>query len=170
MLVNLGAKLNKIKDNNMIYLEMINMTIRNILITFLAFFALILPNLASAADHVIKAGARAFETPLLYVAEGDKVKFSNMNSHNSVSVEGLIPEGATAWAGKLGENVSPALDKPGIYSYVCQPHIGFGMVGVIVVGDVSAEDIAAYKQKAMDTLEGPFRRLIGKINKLKPTK
>ncbi len=43
------------------------------------------------------------------------------------------------------------------------------MVGVIVVGDVSAEDIAAYKQKAIDTLEGPFRRLLGKINKIKPT-
>jgi pseudoazurin len=149
---------------------MIDMTIRNIIATTLAVFAFMLPNLVNAADHVIKAGSRAFEPASLYVADGDKVAFSNMNSHNSQSVEGLIPEGATPWIGKMGENVAPALDKPGIYSYVCLPHIGFGMVGVIVVGDVSAEDIAAYKQKAMDTLEGPYRRLIGKINKLKPTK
>ncbi len=146
------------------------MIIKNILATTLAVFVFMLPNLVNAADHTIKAGARAFETPIIYVAEGDKVAFSNMNSHNSQSVEGLIPEGATAWVGKMGEGISPALDKPGIYSYVCLPHIGFGMVGVIVVGDVSADDIAAYKQKAMDTLEGPFRRLIGKINKVKPTK
>lgn len=146
------------------------MTIKNILATFLAVIVLMLPNLVNAADHVIKAGPRAFENATLYVAEGDKVQFSNMNSHNSQSVEGLIPEGATPWAGKLSENIAPKLDKPGIYSYVCLPHIGFGMVGVIIVGEVSAEDIAAYKQKAIDTLEGPFRRLLGKINKIKPTK
>jgi len=146
------------------------MTIRKLLMTCIASLAFMLPNLATAAEHTIEAGPRAFKPATLYVAEGDKVHFSKMVSHNSVSVEGLIPEGATPWAGKLGENIAPALDKPGIYSYVCQPHIGFGMVGVIVVGDVSADDIAAYKKKAMDTLEGPFRRLLGKINKLKPTK
>lgn len=142
----------------------------NIIAVLLSVSIYMLPGIVNAADHVIKAGARNFEPVSLYVAEGDKVAFSNMNSHNSVSVEGLIPEGATAWAGALGENIAPSLEKPGIYSYVCQPHIGFGMVGVIVVGDISAADIAAYKQKAMDTLEGPYRRLIGKINKLKPTK
>jgi pseudoazurin len=148
---------------------MIDMRMKNVLAAVLAVSVYMLPTFASAADHVIKAGSRAFEPATIYVAEGDKVHFSNMNSHNSVSVEGLIPEGATAWSGKLGENIAPHLEKAGIYSYVCQPHIGFGMVGVIVVGDVSAEDIAAYKQKAMDTLQGPFRRLIGKINKIKPT-
>jgi pseudoazurin len=146
------------------------MKMKNILAAFLAVSVYMLPSFVSAADHVIEAGARAFKNATLYVAEGDKVKFSKMASHNSVSVEGLIPDGATAWAGKLGENVAPALEKPGIYSYVCVPHIGFGMVGVIIVGDVSAEDIAAYKQKAMDTLKGPYRRLLGKINKIKPTK
>jgi len=141
----------------------------NILTKIILASAFLLPNLVYAADHVIKAGSRAFEPAIIYVAEGDKVHFSNMNSHNSVSVEGLIPDGATAWAGGMGENVAPALEKKGIYSYVCQPHIGFGMVGVIVVGDVSADDLAAYKQKAIDTLEGPMRRLLGKINKIKPT-
>ena len=148
---------------------MSKMKITNILAKIMIASAILLPSLASAADHVIKAGPRAFETPILYVAEGDHVQFSNMNSHNSASVEGLIPDGATAWAGSMGENVAPKLEKAGIYSYVCVPHIGFGMVGVIVVGDVSADDIAAYKQKAIDTLEGPFRRLLGKINKIKPT-
>ena len=132
-------------------------------------FSFVLPTLSFAADHTIKAGSRAFETPIIYVASGDNVKFSNMNSHNSQSVEGLIPEGAQPWVGGMGENIALTLDKSGIYSYVCLPHIGFGMVGVIVVGDVSADDLAAYKQKAMDTLEGPFRRLLGKINKIKPT-
>jgi len=143
---------------------------KNVLAAILAVSVYMLPTFVSAAEHVIKAGSRAFEPDTIYIAEGDSVVFSNMNSHNSVSVDALIPEGAKAWAGALGENIAPDVSKPGIYSYVCQPHIGFGMVGVIVVGDVTAEDIAAYKQKAMDTLEGPFRRLLGKINKVKPTK
>jgi pseudoazurin len=146
------------------------MLMKKVLAAVIAVAVYMLPTVVNAADHVIKAGSRAFEPAIIYIAEGDKVQFSNMNSHNSVSVEGLIPEGATAWVGALSENISPDVSKPGIYSYVCQPHIGFGMVGVIVVGDVTAEDIAAYKQKAMDTLEGPFRRLLGKINKVKPTK
>ncbi len=149
---------------------MSKMKTTNVLAKIIIVSAILLPNCVYAAQHVIKAGSRAFETPILYVAEGDKVHFSNMNSHNSASVEGMIPDGATAWVGKLGENIAPALDKPGIYSYVCQPHVGFGMVGVIIVGDVSADDIAAYKKKAIDTLEGPYRRLLGKINKIKPTK
>ena len=118
------------------------MTMKKVLAALIAVLVYMLPTYVSAADHTIKAGSRAFEPAIIYVAEGDKVQFSNMNSHNSVSVEGLIPDGATPWAGALSENVSPDMSKPGIYSYVCQPHIGFGMVGVIVVGDVTADDIA----------------------------
>lgn len=145
------------------------MNFKNVILTAIATIALSVSAVASAADHKIKAGARAFETPILYVAAGDNVGFTNMNSHNSVSVEGLIPDGATAWRGGMGENLGLTLDVPGIYSYVCEPHIGFGMVGVIVVGDVSQEDIDAYKAKAMEVLQGPYRRLLGKINKIKPT-
>lgn len=144
------------------------MKITHILAKIIIASAFLLPNLANAADHTIKAGARAFETPILYMNPGEKVAFSNMNSHNSASVEGFIPEGATPWIGKLGENIALTLDVPGIYSYVCQPHIGFGMVGVIVVGPATAGDIAVYKKKAIDKLEGPYRRLLGKINKIQP--
>lgn len=145
------------------------MSIKNITLTGLTLIGLIFSTMVSAADHTIKAGARAFETPILYMAAGDKVAFTNMNSHNTVTVDELVPEGDKTWASGMGENLSLTLDVPGIYSYVCQPHIGFGMVGVIVVGDVSADDLAAYKQKAMDTLQGPYRRLLGKINKIEPT-
>lgn len=145
------------------------MTIKKIAITGLTILGLAFSSLASAADHTIKAGARAFETPILYMAPGDNVQFTNMNSHNSVTVDELVPEGGQTWASGMGESLALTLNVPGIYSYVCQPHIGFGMVGVIVVGDVSADDLAAYKQKAMDTLQGPYRRLLGKINKIKPT-
>jgi hypothetical protein len=77
----------------------------------------------------------------------------------------LIPEGAKSWASKLGENLKVTLDVEGVYAFVCQPHIGFGMVGIIVVGKPSnIEEIKAF---ARDNLKGPFRRIIGKLNKVK---
>jgi pseudoazurin len=131
-----------------------------------------LPNLVNAEEHVVNAAAREFKPAIIYIQPGDSVKFINMTSHNSVTY--LIPEGGTGWGekGKMAGSslITPALNTEGIYGYVCEPHIGFGMVGVVVVGAVSADDIAAMKERAMTELEGPFKRLIGKIINLKPTK
>jgi len=131
-----------------------------------------LPNLVNAEEHVVNAAAREFKPAIIYIQPGDSVKFINMTSHNSVTY--LIPEGGTGWGekGKLAGSslITPALNTEGIYGYVCEPHIGFGMVGVVVVGAVSADEIAAMKERAMTELEGPFKRLIGKIINLKPTK
>ena len=131
-----------------------------------------LPNLVNAEEHVVNAAAREFKPAIIYIQPGDSVKFINMTSHNSVTY--LIPEGGTGWGekGKLagGSLITPVLNTEGIYGYVCEPHIGFGMVGVVVVGAVSADEIAAMKERAMTELEGPFKRLIGKIINLKPTK
>tara|TARA_B100000953_G_scaffold55417_1_gene43268 strand:+ start:533 stop:979 length:447 start_codon:yes stop_codon:yes gene_type:complete len=131
-----------------------------------------LPNLVNAEEHVVNAAAREFKPAIIYIQPGDSVKFINMTSHNAVTY--LIPEGGTGWGekGKLAGSslITPALNTEGIYGYVCEPHIGFGMVGVVVVGAVSADEIAAMKERAMTELEGPFKRLIGKIINLKPTK
>ena len=131
-----------------------------------------LPNLVNAEEHIVNAAAREFKPAIIYVQPGDTVKFTNMTSHNSVTY--LTPEGATGWGekGKMagGTFITPPIDIEGIYGYVCEPHIGFGMVGVVVVGGVSADDKAAMKERAMAELQGPFKRLIGKINKIKPTK
>lgn len=134
-------------------------------------FALTFSNPVNAADHLVNAEARIFKPAIVYIQPGDTVKFTNMTSHNAVSY--LTPEGADTFGekGKLpGGSFSVTPDKPGIYGYACEPHIGFGMVGVIVVGDISADDKAAAKQKAMDTLEGPFKRIIGMVNKIKLAK
>ncbi|MCG8323903.1 MAG: plastocyanin/azurin family copper-binding protein [Thiotrichales bacterium] len=126
---------------------------------------------AFAAEHTVNAEARVFNPAIIYVAPGDTVNFTNMTSHNAVSY--IIPEGGEEFGtkGKFpGGSFNIAPKGEGIYGYACEPHIGFGMVGVIVVGDVSEEDKAAAKKQAMETLEGPFKRIIGKINKVKPTK
>lgn len=121
------------------------------------------PSLAGET-HTINAEARRFVPDVLYVKPGDTVQFTNMTSHNAVAQEGMVPDGATPWRSQLGENLSLTLDKEGVYAYVCEPHIGFGMVGVIVVGQpVNLEQALSYADK---NLQGPFRRLIGALKKV----
>ena len=128
-----------------------------------------IPNIVNAEEHVVNAAAREFKPAIVYVQPGDTVKFINMTSHNAVTY--LVPDGGINFGekGKMAgaTMVTPPLETNGIFGYVCEPHIGFGMVGVIVVGDVSADQKAATKEKAMAELQGPFKRLIGKINKIK---
>ena len=140
------------------------MNITKLMTVFVFAFSFIVPSMTMAEDHSINAEARAFKPDIIYIAPGDTAKFRNMTSHNSKSM--IIPEGAEGWESKLGENIGVTLEKEGIYGYVCVPHIGFGMVGVIVVGTPTQEMKDAAMKTAMDTLEGPFRRLIGKLKKV----
>ena len=90
-------------------------------------------------------GGMVFEPGFLKVNVGDKVNFVAVDvSHNTESVEGLIPNGATGWKGILNENVSVVIDKEGVYVYQCTPHIILGMVGVIQAGEpVNKDEIMA---------------------------
>ncbi len=57
-----------------------------------------------------------------------------MTIHDSVSMEGLIPEGAKSWKFKLGQNGAVTLTEEGVYIYKCNPHYPLGMVAAIIVG------------------------------------
>jgi pseudoazurin len=52
-----------------------------------------------------------------------------------MSIDGMLPEGAEPWKGKINEQITVTFTKPGLYGYKCQPHYGLGMVGLIEVGD-----------------------------------
>ena len=129
--------------------------------------AFLLTSTAFAAEHKVNAEARVFKADIIYVQPGDTINFTNMTSHNAVSY--IVPEGGKGFGekGQLpGGSFSVTVDKEGIYGYVCEPHIGFGMVGVIAVGNVTQEMKDAAMKNAMENLEGPFKRLIGKIKKV----
>ena len=124
----------------------------------------LLPPMSRAEEHSVNAEARIFNPDILYVKPGDSISFVNMPSHDSKSVDGFIPEGAEPWESGIGNNLTVKLDKEGTYLYVCVPHLGFGMVGIIVVGE--PKDIDDVMTRAQAKLEGPYRRLIGKILKV----
>jgi pseudoazurin len=102
---------------------------------------LLMSNVALAAEHTVEmknkgeGGMMVFEPSVVNVAVGDTVKFVSTNpGHNSESVEGLIPEGATPWKGAIGQDIEVTVDKEGVYVFKCAPHQPMSMVGVIVAG------------------------------------
>ena len=125
--------------------------------------------------HVVNAKARAFDPAIVYIEVGDVVKWINMTSHNvrSIIVPGHVSKDGNwvheGFKSNMGENYSYKFIDKGIYGYVCEPHIGFGMVGFVVVGETKQEDIDRVKNAyVVKDLRGPYRRLIGKLNKIVP--
>lgn len=73
--------------------------------------------------------------PLITVVQpGESVLFKRVDGgHDSASIDGMIPEGAEPWRGKIGQDITVTFTRPGFYGYVCSPHATMGMVGLIVV-------------------------------------
>lgn len=81
-----------------------------------------------------------FSPRLLRVASGDSVTVVPTNpGHNCVSTPGMIPLGAQAWRGQIGQPVTVTFGQPGYYGYHCLPHRGLGMVGLVIV-EVAGRD------------------------------
>lgn len=113
---------------------------------------------AMAAEHQVtmltqgKDGSMVFEPAFVKAEKGDKVTFISTDpSHNSSAVN--VPEGAAAWKGKMGENVTVTLDQEGVYIYQCDPHKVMAMIGVIQVGKANNLDNA---KKEADKLSKSF--------------
>nr|ACF98215.1 putative pseudoazurin [uncultured bacterium 1114] len=105
---------------------------------------------AAAADVQVKMlnkgaeGAMVFEPALIQVEPGDTVTFlATDKGHNAETIEGMLPDGAKAFTGKINEEFQIAFDKPGVYGIKCKPHYAMGMVAMIVVGKPANEADAA---------------------------
>ncbi|WP_105431513.1 pseudoazurin [Neorhizobium sp. T6_25] len=119
---------------------------------------------ASAADFQVqmlnkgKDGAMVFEPSSLKVAKGDTVTFVPTDkSHNAETIDGLIPEGAKPFKGQMNESVKITFDVEGAYAVKCAPHVGMGMIGLIVVGNepanLEAIKTAKLPKKARERLD-----------------
>lgn len=113
-----------------------------------------------AANHEVRMFTKNPDNPkernvfvpsLLVVEPGDTVTFIAADKgHNSASGEDMIPEGPKPWKGRISMDIEMTLEKEGVYGYVCTPHEGVGMVGVIVVkGDGMLDNLDAVKQAKM---------------------
>ncbi|MFL2715405.1 MAG: pseudoazurin [Gammaproteobacteria bacterium] len=85
------------------------------------------------------SGVMVFEPAFLKINTGDTVTFIATDAaHNSASIPGMLPKGASSWNGELSRDIAVTFDVPGVYGYQCTPHSMMAMVGVIQVGDNNA--------------------------------
>jgi len=101
------------------------------------------PAFSTDATHVVemlnrnpddKKQRNVFSPSILRIHPGDTVSFVPTDKgHNSVTIDGMLPEGAEPWNGKISKEVSVTYEVPGVYGYKCTPHYGVGMVGLIIV-------------------------------------
>ena len=112
------------------------------------------PAIAEATTHTVEmlnkdpedAKQRmVFKPAFLMGNPGDTVQVVSADKgHNSEVIDDMIPEGAEGWKGRINDDVEVTLDTPGFYGYKCTPHVGTGMVGLIVVqGDGMMDNLEA---------------------------
>lgn len=115
------------------------------------------PSIAAAEIHIVTAEGLKFAPLVVKIAPGDMIVWRKMATHDTQSIEELIPEGAEGWHSKMGEGYQRTFTQEGIYIYKCTPHFGGGMGGVIIVGKpVNLEAIKAAP------VTGAARRLVKK--------
>ncbi|MEM6759011.1 MAG: plastocyanin/azurin family copper-binding protein [Pseudomonadota bacterium] len=81
---------------------------------------------------------------------GDIIRFLSVDSnHNTQSFDNMLPPGAEPWKSKLGKDFDLTVPVDGAYGYFCTPHKSWGMVGLLLVGDVSVnyDAIKAERQR-----------------------
>jgi pseudoazurin len=122
-----------------------------------------------AADHEVQLrnkgtdGMMVFEPSITKIAPGDTVHFVMTDKgHNVMSIEGMVPNGAAPFQGKINEEMTVKFDQAGIYGVECKPHYGMGMVGLIVVGEpqnIAEAKAVLQKGKAKQHFEKLFQQL-----------
>ncbi len=101
-------------------------------------------------DPADKKNTMIFNPPVVMANVGDTVKFVPTDkTHLCESDPKMIPAGGDEWKGKTNKEVEVTFTTEGTYGYFCKPHRSMGMVGLVLVGDPSAnyEEARAVKQR-----------------------
>lgn len=111
----------------------------------------------AAETHIVTAQGLVYNPLVVKIQPGDTVAWRNMSTHDTQSLEGLIPEGAEMWHSPMSKDYRRTFEQEGIYVYKCTPHFGAGMGGAIIVGEpVNLEQIKQADAK------GAAKRLVSK--------
>lgn len=86
-------------------------------------------------NHGPNGAPDVFQPELLKIEPGDSVTFEATDGgHDARSINNAIPAGAQPFHCGTGKTCTITFAVPGAYAYKCQPHLSFGMVGLIIVG------------------------------------
>lgn len=127
---------------------------------------------ALAADIEVKmlnkgsnGDAMVFEPASVKAAVGDTITFVPTDKgHDAAYMKDMVPEGVELAKGKMNEAFKVTVDKEGAYVVKCTPHLGMGMVALVVVGEGAPVNLDAVKtgklpKKARERLDAEIAAL-----------
>lgn len=136
------------------------MKIHNWMATIACVAAAALTQPAWAENHVVEmldqddGVTMLFKPMYLKVQAGDSITFKPVHKTHFVKLM-TAPAGVSKFTSKEDEEYTVTFDQPGMYFYVCPPHMMMAMIGAIQVGEgeaVQAQVPAAVK--AVNNLRG----------------
>jgi plastocyanin len=89
-------------------------------------------------SHIVDVTNNIFTPDQLTVSVGDTVVWTNSEGfHNVNGTQGSYPSNPESFGNEtgVGWTFSHVFTVPGTYDYQCDPHVGWGMVGQVVVGE-----------------------------------
>ena len=105
-----------------------------------------------------------FSQEIVTIEAGESVTWlATDKGHNVELVDG--PEGYDLpKKSKLSKDVTLTFDQEGVYVYVCTPHASMGMIGIVVVGDLTQEAVDAIKDaKVKGKSKKKFKALLAEL-------
>ena len=115
-------------------------------------------------DPEDKKRKMVFSEEILVVQPGDLIQFvATDKGHNVEFIDG--PDGVKLpKKSKISKDVEVYLTEPGVYVYVCTPHASMGMIGIVVVGDLTQEAIDAVRDaKVKGKSKKKFKALLAEL-------
>ena len=113
----------------------------------------------SQQSLTVVAGVSSFKPRVLFANPGDEICWTNMTTHDSQSMEGLIPAGAEPWHIPLDSDGCVTLTVEGVYIYKCNPHYALGMAGAIIVGE------AGNMEQIESNVSGRAKGVVSKVKR-----
>ncbi|MCL6706928.1 pseudoazurin [Pseudomonas sp. R2.Fl] len=127
---------------------------------------------ALAADIEVKmlnkgsdGSPMVFEPAAIKAAVGDTITFVPTDKgHDAAYTKGMIPDGVELLEGKMNKEFRVTIDKEGAYVVKCTPHLGMGMIALVVVGEGAPANLDAIKtgklpKKARERLDAELAEL-----------
>ncbi|MEI8113428.1 MAG: plastocyanin/azurin family copper-binding protein [Bacteroidia bacterium] len=101
-------------------------------------------NLNAQTSHAVAVTSYKYTPANLTITQGDEVVWTNTQGfHNVDGKTSVYPSNPESFGNSLGSGWSYkfTFNTPGTYSYQCDPHVGLGMVGTIVVSPKTVTSI-----------------------------
>lgn len=113
---------------------------------------------AGFADYTVNVQSNFFDPADLTIETGQSVKWVNLGGFHNVNGSQATypsnPEGFSSGAASSDAwEYIFTFNLPGIYDYQCDPHVGFGMIGTVIVEDPAGPEYPLYDIATITTVD-----------------